>query len=103
MVPVQTAQGALYLRRGTMDVPTTTGLLKIKGRALILEPGNPFFLADHVLSRSGIQADRYFRRTRSSDGKTFLWLARRSGSGRGTGWSGLRFDSVRDMAQPASA
>ena len=103
MVPVHTAQGALYLRRGTMDVPTTKGLLKIKGRALILEPGHPFFLADHVLSRSGIQADRYFRRTRSSDGKTFLWLARRSGSGRGTGWSGLRFDSVRDMAQPASA
>ena len=103
MVPVQTAQGALYLRRGTMDVPTTKGLVKIQARALILEPGHPFFLADHILPRSGIQADRYFRRTRSSDGQTFVWLARKSGSGRGPGWSGLRFDLVRDMAKPAGA
>jgi hypothetical protein len=97
MVPVQTAQGALYLRRGTMDVPTASGLLKIVARALILEPGKPYFLADHVVPRSGVKVDRYFRRTRSMDGTTYVWMARRSGPSAGPAWSGLRFDVVRRM------
>jgi hypothetical protein len=98
MVPVETPQNALYLRRGTMEIPTSSGLMKIQARAEILEPQHPFFVADHVVPRSGVQVERYFRRTRSSDGTTFLWLARKSGLGRGPGWSGLRFDIVRDMA-----
>jgi hypothetical protein len=97
MVPVQTPQGALYLRRGTMEIPTSGGLVKLKARALVLEPSHPFFLADHVLPRSGVQVERYFRRTRSSDGSTFVWMARKSGQGRGPGWSGLRFDIVQKM------
>jgi len=101
MVPVQTPQGALYLRRGTMEIPTSGGLVKLTARAQILEPAHPFFLADHVVPRAGVQVERYFRRTRSSDGSTFLWLARKSGLGRGPGWSGLRFDIVRKMAKPA--
>jgi len=44
--------------------------------------------------------DRYFRYTRSSDGTIFVWMARKSGLGRGEGWSGLRFDIVRDLAEP---
>jgi hypothetical protein len=99
MIPVQTPQGALYLRRGTMEIPTSSGFVKLKARALILEPTHPFFVADRVILRSGVQVDRYFRRTRSSDGTTFVWMARKSGQGRGPGWSGLRFDIVRDMAQ----
>jgi hypothetical protein len=98
MVPEQTAQGALYLRRGTMEIPTSTGILKIAPRALILEPGQPFFVADRVVSRAGVQVERYFRRTRSSDGSTFLWMARKSGPGQGLGWSGLGFDVVRPLA-----
>jgi hypothetical protein len=103
MVPVQTKEGALYLRRGTMEVPTSAGLQKILARAVVLEPTHPFLLADRVVRRSGVQVDRYFRRTRSSDGTTFLWLARKSGFGRGPGWSGLRFDIVRDMGPAKSA
>jgi hypothetical protein len=102
MVPVQTAQGALYLRRGTMTVPTTDGVLDITARALILEPGQPFFVADHVIPRAGFEADRYFRRTRASDGTTYLWMARITGPGTGMGWSGLRYDAVRDMASAPS-
>ena len=94
MVPVQTAQGALYLRRGTMEIPTTSGLVTVTARALLLDPGQPFFVADQVVPRSGIIADRYFRRARASDGSTYLWLARKSGPGQGPGWSGLRFDVV---------
>jgi hypothetical protein len=102
MLPVQTAQGSLYLRRGTMEIPTTQGLLYVLPRALILDPGVPFFLADRVLPPGGILVDRYFRRTRAADGTTYVWMARKSGPGRGPGWSGLRFDIVQDMAKAAS-
>lgn len=70
LVPVQTTQGSLYLRGGTMEIPTKQGLLYVTPRALILDQGVPFFLADRVLPPSGILVDRYFRRTRSADGTT---------------------------------
>jgi hypothetical protein len=98
MVSVQTAQGALYLRRGTMAIPTSDGILNLTARALLLDPGQPFFVPDHIVPRSGLEAQRYFRRTRSADGTTYLWMARCTGPGTGPGWSGLRFDTVRDMA-----
>ena len=80
--------------------PTSAGLQKLKARAEILEPEHPFFLADRVVPRAGVLVDRYFRRTRSPDGSTFVWMARKSGVGKGPGWSGLRFDIVRNMTQP---
>lgn len=102
LVPVKSPQGELFLRRGTMEIPTAAGFDKIAARARVLEPGHPFFVADRVVSRSGVLVDRYFRYTRSSDGTTFVWMARRSGQGKGTGWSGLRFDIIRDMKAAAS-
>jgi hypothetical protein len=101
MVPVKSPQDELFLRRGTMEIPTSAGLVKLKAHAMILEPEHPFFVADREVSRAGVLVDRYFRRTRSADGSTFVWMARRSGQGRGPGWSGLRFDVVRDMARSA--
>ena len=44
MVPVQSPQGELFLRRGTMEIPTSTGFVDIKARALMLEPEHPFFV-----------------------------------------------------------
>jgi hypothetical protein len=102
MVSVQTAQGALYLRRGTMAIPTSDGILNVTARALLLDPGQPFFVPDHIVPRSGLEAQRYFRRTRSSDGTTYVWMARTSGPGTGPGWSGLRYDAVRDMTPAPS-
>jgi hypothetical protein len=102
MVPVQSPQGELLLRRGTMQIPTSGGFVNLKAHAVLLEPQHPFFVADRTISRAGVLVDRYFRRTRSSDGSTFVWQARRSAQGRGPGWSGLRFDLVRDLKQPAS-
>jgi len=103
MVPVQTTAGALYLRRGTMEVPTTDGLQYITARALVLNPGQPFFLADRTVPPTGILVDRYFRRTRAMDGTTYVWMARKSGPGSGPGWSGLRFDLLQDMKQPPTS
>lgn len=102
MVPVQSKQNELFLRRGTMKIAKSgAGFDFLKAHALILEPQHPFFVADRVVSRAGVQVDRYFRRTRSADGSTFVWMARKSEEGRGPGWSGLRFDVVRDI--PGSA
>lgn len=98
MVPVQSPQNELFLRRGTMKVPTQSGFYLLTARAVLLEPQHAFLVADRVIPRTGVIVDRYFRHTRSSNGSTFLWLARVSGPGRGPGWSGLRFDIVRDMA-----
>jgi hypothetical protein len=103
MVPVQSPQGELLLRRGTMQIPTSGGFVNLKAHAVLLEPQHPFFVADRVVSRAGVLVNRYFRRTRSPDGSTFVWQARRSTQGRGPGWSGLRFDLVRDLKPPASA
>ncbi len=94
LVPVQTAAGELFLRRGTMEVPTSTGPLEITARAALLEPEHPYFLADRYLARTGREGTRYFRRTRWSDGSTFVWMARRLRPGRGQGWSGLAYDLV---------
>jgi hypothetical protein len=103
LVPQQTADGSLFLRRGTMEIPTTAGILSIVPRALILDPGKPFFVADRVVPRSGLQTERYFRRTRALDGSTVLWMARKSGPGQGTGWSGLGFDLVRPLKGSAES
>jgi hypothetical protein len=100
MVPVHSPQGQLLLRRGTMEIPTAAGLQKLRARAEILEPEHPLFLADRVVPRAGVLVDRYFRRTRSPDGTTLVWMARKTGVGKGSGWSGLQFDLVRKMSSP---
>jgi hypothetical protein len=61
-----------------------------------LRPGQPFYLTDRVVTPIGVRAQRLLRRTRLSDGSTVVWLARRSGPGRGLSASGLKFDYLRD-------
>jgi hypothetical protein len=100
MVPVQTPAGGLYLRRGIVE--SGSPAVNLAARAVLLEPGQPFFVADRSVPRSGALVTRYFRYTRGSDGTVFLWLARKSSAGRGEGWSGLRYDTVRD-ATPSGA
>jgi hypothetical protein len=98
MVPVLSNQGALYLRRGSLEVPDpndATQVIKLKAHAAILEPEHPFFVVDHSVPRSGKKVHRYCRYTRSLYGASYLWQARKAELGRGPGWSGLRFDLVR--------
>ena len=99
MVPVQSPQGELFLRRGTMKIPTGGGFYLLKARAVLLEPQHAFLVADRVISRAGVTSRPLLPAHTLSDGSTFLWLARMSGPGRGPGWSGLRFDIVQPMAQ----
>jgi hypothetical protein len=100
LVPVKAANGALYLRRGVVERPVEpdpahpSGFAPNLAHADVLEPGQPFFLRDHIVPRAGIQAEVRFRRARGTAGETYLWRARKRIVGRGPGWSGLRFDFI---------
>jgi hypothetical protein len=81
MIPVKTAAGGLAYRRG--------------GDALasVLDPGNPFYLTDRIVTNIGKVATARYRRTRGVDGSTYVWFARWSKAG--PGWGGLRFDTLQ--------
>ena len=98
MVPVAAPSGARYFRRGVLVRP---GYGDVHATAHLLNPGQPFFVADERIPREGAEVTRYFRRTRWSDGSTITWLAHRNGPGRGPGWSGLAFDLVQQL-RPAT-
>ncbi len=97
LVPVLPAIGrAAVFRRGTMDIPGPGGsVLQLAAVAELLNPGQPFYLTDRVVTPVGVSAQRRLRRTRLPDGSTVAWLAQRSGPGRGLSASGLKFDYLR--------
>jgi hypothetical protein len=84
-------------RRGTLEIPTASGIIPLQPHSSILQPGSPYFLTDRVVTPIGAEVRQYLRRTRSPDGTTLVWTARQSLPGRGTGWSGLRFDFLRSV------
>jgi hypothetical protein len=100
MAPVVSPSGALYFRRGILVRP---GYGDVHATANLLQPAQPFFVADECIPREGAEVTRYFRRTRWSDGSTLTWLAHRNRPGLGPGWSGLAFDLIKPLppATPA--
>jgi len=95
-VPVLTQSGEMMFRRATMDIPGPGGTVtQLQPHAEILQPGTPYYLTDRVITPTGVEAARYLRRTRWTDGSTLVWMARRSGPGTGPGSSGLKFDFLR--------
>lgn len=104
LVPVTASDGSLQLRRGKM-ARAINGAgpgqdLAIPARGKILEPSvSPYLINDRSVLAAGAQVSRYVRRTRWLDGKTFVWIARKSQPGKGPGWSGLQFDLIQPMGQ----
>jgi hypothetical protein len=98
LLPEQSATGSpQFLRRGAMVRPNPApppATLPVPPHGQILQPANPFFLRDQAVSQTGLQVQRYFRRTRWTDGSTHVWMARRVLPGHGPGASGLAFDVV---------
>jgi len=92
LLPVQSPRGGRYFRRGY--IPSRTGDTPIAARTAILDPGRPYFVNDHAVPGDGIDVRRYFRRARWLNGETVIWMARRTGHGRGPGWSGLAYDLI---------
>jgi len=105
-VPVLTQSGEMMFRRGTMDIPGPGGtVVQLQPNAEILQPTTPYYLTDRVITPTGVEATRYLRRTRWTDGSTLVWMARQSGPGTGPGSSGLKFDFLRAAdtgGQPAA-
>ncbi len=100
LVPVLDSQGALLLRRGTMDVPDGHGgITKLLAHGQILEPWHPYYLTERVVTPIGVEASRTLHRTRWSDGTTYVWMGRMSRPGLGPAWSGLRFDFVQPISR----
>ena len=64
----------------------------------ILEPrldqGAPLPIYGEEVPREGARVTRAFQYARWMKGRTFLWIGRRKGIGRGEGSSGLRFDTL---------
>jgi hypothetical protein len=61
-----------------------------------LDAGQPYFLPDEEVPRSGTRVLQIFRRARWHDGTVHIWLAARSEVGRGEGSSGLGYDRLID-------
>ena len=97
LVPVLSKTGELLLRRGTMDIPTATGIVKLVPHGTILEPQHPFYLTERIVTPIGVAVARAMRRTRWTDGSTHVWMGRHTHPGKGPGWSGLRFDFVKPI------
>ena len=67
-------------------------------RGQVLRVPSPYFIEEEEIPRAGRIVDRRFQRARWIDGTAFLWIGRRSTSGRGEGSSGLAFDHIEEAA-----
>jgi hypothetical protein len=102
LMPVLTRTGALLLRRGTMDIPGPGGtVIQLTPHTSILQPDKSFYLTERVVPPTGVVVQKYLRRARWADGSTLVWMARQSGPGFGHGWSGLKFDFLRNPGSAA--
>jgi hypothetical protein len=69
---------------------------KIRPRTALLRQGLPmtYFIHEEEVPRAGAVVGQAYRRTRWIGGSVFTWLGVRKQTGRGEGWSGLRFDAL---------
>lgn len=95
LVPISASEKTFLFRRGIMEPPLGTPEKRARGK--ILEPQHPLFIQDQAIPKAGTHVTRYFRRSRWIDGKTYLWMAKKTRNGRGPGWSGLAFDLIKQM------
>ena len=87
------SQRSIRLRRARLPGP----LREPKAEVLRIE--GPYFIEEEEVPRAGRLVQRVFQRSRWHDGATFLWLGRRSQTGRGEGSSGLTFDHVLERGE----
>lgn len=67
-------------------------------KGVLLNEAQPvYFINEEEVPRSGISVQRSYQRTRWLNGKTYLWIGRRKETGKGEGWSNLKFDQIDDI------
>jgi hypothetical protein len=71
---------------------------KVRPRTTLLRQNLPkaYFIHEEEAPRAGVVVSQSYQRTRWIGGKVFTWLGVRKQTGRGEGWSGLRFDGLID-------
>ena len=75
----------------------------VRPRTSLLRPGldttprAAYFLHEEEVPRAGVRVWQRYRRTRSRDGRVWVWLAVGKQTGRGEGSSGLAFDRLVDV------
>ena len=90
-VRIEGSDREIKLQRASM--PDAKGPMGV----LLSEKLAPYFVNEEEIPRSGISVERCFQRTRWLNGKTFLWIGRYKGAGKGEGWSNLQFDQIWDI------
>lgn len=102
LVPRPIGGGQTMLRRGAL--PDLRGVAdgavpqRVRPRGMLLRPDlRPFYMYEEEVPRTGVHVVRTAQYARWLDGRSHFWIGRQKSSGRGEGWSGLRFDSVEDV------
>ena len=73
----------------------------VEPRGAVLGVDGDLRLAEEEVPREGAVVQRAFQYARWFDGRSLLWLGRRTRAGRGEGASGLRFDALtREASSP---
>jgi hypothetical protein len=97
LMPVVTTAGAVALVAGTVESGPDTP----SGRLVKRLSASGFQLPEEEVSRAGVRLERVACRTRTSDGRSRLWVARRRHIGAGEASSGLHYDEARPV-EPGS-
>jgi hypothetical protein len=84
---------ARWLARAALPDPDTGQPIRPLGD-LLAHDRDTLRIFDEVVARDGVRLRRHWQYGRAPDGSTHLWRARRRGTGRGEGSSGLRYDLV---------
>jgi hypothetical protein len=92
-IPVKMENSLSEIRLQRARLPGRKGPLG----AVLSEKAAPYFVNEEEVPRSGALIKRAFNRARWLNGKTFLWIGRIKETGKGEGWSNLKFDQIEDV------
>ncbi|MEO5978768.1 MAG: hypothetical protein ABIS36_23315 [Chryseolinea sp.] len=91
-IPVHLDQNNAEIQLQRAKLPFSKGAIG----QIVKEKAAPYYIAEEVIPRSGVQVTRNFQLARTADGACCLWLGRKKQSGSGEGQSNLKFDQIVD-------
>jgi len=92
-VPVHMPASDSEIRLQRAQMPGAKGASTV----LLTEVPPPYFINEEEVPRSGILVQQSFQQARWLGGKNYLWIGRNKETGKGEGWSNLKFDQIEDI------
>lgn len=83
-----------FLRDGMLDDPATSLMPFVNPSDEMQD--SPYYVHEEDVPRSGTRLEATYQRARWYGGKTFNWYGYRKKTGKGEGYSGLKFDTIID-------